>query len=123
MAGPPVVGRAAGGRLGRGDGRSGRAAALGGGPHAARACRSRSTGERRPGAVVVADDGGVAVEVWAGEVLDEVTLRSYCLGAVHQALGWVRSEGIAVDGDGEVARSDRAFLRHPAGAGHSAGAT
>jgi CO/xanthine dehydrogenase Mo-binding subunit len=42
------------------------------------------------------------VEVWAGEVLDEVVLRSYCLGAVHQALGWVRSEGIAVDEAGEV---------------------
>ncbi|MGH9047904.1 MAG: hypothetical protein ACRDVW_11430, partial [Acidimicrobiales bacterium] len=29
-------------------------------------------------------------------------LRSYCFGAVHQALGWVRSEAIAVDGDGRV---------------------
>ncbi len=52
--------------------------------------------------VVVRDDGSVGVEVWAGEVLDAVTLRSYCIGAVHQALGWVRSEGIAVDGDGRV---------------------
>ncbi|HEX3565647.1 MAG TPA: hypothetical protein VHU17_09755, partial [Acidimicrobiales bacterium] len=34
--------------------------------------------------------------------LDDVTLRSYCIGAVHQALGWVRSEGIAVDGEGAV---------------------
>ncbi len=50
----------------------------------------------------VAAEGSVAVEVWAGEVLDEVTLRSYCLGAVHQALGWVLHEGLAVDGDGEV---------------------
>jgi len=31
-----------------------------------------------------------------------VTLRSYCLGAVHQALGWVRTEGLAVDERGEV---------------------
>ena len=46
--------------------------------------------------------GAVSVEVWAGEVLDQVTLRSYCIGAVHQALGWVRSEGIAVDADGRV---------------------
>ena len=38
----------------------------------------------------------------AGDVLDEVVLRSYCVGAVHQALGWVRSEGIAVDEAGEV---------------------
>jgi len=52
--------------------------------------------------VVVGADGAVSVEVWAGAVLDEVTLRSYCLGAVHQALGWVRHEGIAVGPDGEV---------------------
>jgi aerobic-type carbon monoxide dehydrogenase small subunit (CoxS/CutS family) len=51
---------------------------------------------------VVRADGTVGVEVWAGEVLDEVTLRSYCIGAVHQALGWVRSEGIAVDDAGDV---------------------
>ncbi len=42
----------------------------------------------------------VRVEVWAGEVLCEVTLRSYVLGAVHQALGLVWSEGIAVDDEG-----------------------
>jgi xanthine dehydrogenase small subunit len=41
--------------------------------------------------------GTVWVEVWAGEVLDPVTLRSYVVGAVHQALGLVWSEGIAVD--------------------------
>ena len=52
--------------------------------------------------VSVSPDGPVRVEVWAGEVLDEVVLRSYCLGAVHQALGWVRREGIAVDDAGEV---------------------
>jgi hypothetical protein len=44
--------------------------------------------------------GVVAVEVWAGEPLDVTTLRSYALGAVHQALGLVWSEGIAVDPDG-----------------------
>ncbi len=52
--------------------------------------------------VTVPAGGPVAVEVWAGEVLDEVTLRSYCLGAVHQALGWVLSEGISVDEAGAV---------------------
>ena len=31
-----------------------------------------------------------------------MVLRSYSLGAVHQALGWVRSEGLAVDGEGAV---------------------
>ncbi len=45
--------------------------------------------------------GHVEVDVWAGEVLCAVTLRSYALGAVHQALGLVWSEGIAVDGAGE----------------------
>ncbi len=45
--------------------------------------------------------GTVRVEVWAGEILDPVTLRSYTLGAVHQALGLVWSEGIAVDAAGE----------------------
>lgn len=46
--------------------------------------------------------GPVEVEVEAGEILDAVVLRSYCIGAVHQALGWVLSEGIAVDEQGEV---------------------
>jgi hypothetical protein len=49
-------------------------------------------------------DGGrsyIEVDVWAGEVLCPVTLRSYALGAVHQALGMVWSEGIAVDETGE----------------------
>jgi xanthine dehydrogenase small subunit len=44
--------------------------------------------------------GEVTVEVWAGEVLDPVTLRSYVMGAVHQGLGLVWSEGIAVDANG-----------------------
>ena len=50
----------------------------------------------------VAPDGSVDVEVSAGDVLDAVVLRSYAIGAVHQALGWVGSEGIAVDASGEV---------------------
>ena len=33
-----------------------------------------------------------------GEML---VLRSYCMGAVHMALGWVHSEGIAVDAEGQ----------------------
>jgi CO/xanthine dehydrogenase Mo-binding subunit len=47
-------------------------------------------------------DGEVHVTVEAGEVLDEVVLRSYAVGAVHQGLGWVRSEGIAVEENGQV---------------------
>jgi xanthine dehydrogenase small subunit len=56
--------------------------------------------------VVVENEGGplgrgvVTVEVWAGELLNAVTLRSYVVGAVHQALGLVWSEGIAVDAEG-----------------------
>jgi xanthine dehydrogenase small subunit len=45
----------------------------------------------------------VEVRVAAGDPLDEVVLRSYCVGAAHMALGWVCSEGLAVDPDtGEV---------------------
>ena len=44
--------------------------------------------------------GWAEVDVWAGEILCPVTLRSYALGAVHQALGMVWSEGIAVDDAG-----------------------
>ena len=48
-------------------------------------------------------DGIVHVSVRCGDPLDEVTLRSYCIGATHQALGWVRSEGLSVDSvTGEV---------------------
>ncbi len=43
---------------------------------------------------------GVDIEVYAGDPLDEVVLRSYVEGAAHMALGWVCSEGIAVDADG-----------------------
>jgi xanthine dehydrogenase small subunit len=55
--------------------------------------------------VVLHDDdatrGAIEVDVWAGDILCPVTLRSYALGAVHQALGMVWSEGIALDGSGE----------------------
>lgn len=45
---------------------------------------------------------GVSVRVGCGDALDDVTLRSYCIGAAHMALGWVRNEGIAVDARGTV---------------------
>jgi xanthine dehydrogenase small subunit len=46
---------------------------------------------------------GIAVRVAAGDPLDECVLRSYATGAAHMALGWVLSEGIAVDPEsGEV---------------------
>ena len=47
------------------------------------------------------DADGVHVRVAAGDPLDEIVLRSYCIGAAHMGLGWVTSEGIAVDDDGE----------------------
>jgi CO/xanthine dehydrogenase Mo-binding subunit len=44
----------------------------------------------------------VSVRVHAGDPLDDVVLRSYCIGAAHQALSWVTSEAIAVDATGLV---------------------
>jgi xanthine dehydrogenase small subunit len=41
----------------------------------------------------------VTVRVGAGDPLDAVVLRSYCVGAAHMALGWVLTEGLAVDPD------------------------
>lgn len=43
---------------------------------------------------------GVSVRVECGDPLDEVVLRSYCVGAAHMGLSWVRSEGIATDDSG-----------------------
>ncbi len=40
---------------------------------------------------------GVDVSVAAGDPLDEIVLRSYAVGAAHMAIGWVTSEGLAVD--------------------------
>jgi CO/xanthine dehydrogenase Mo-binding subunit len=45
-------------------------------------------------------DGGLEVWAWAGELLDDVVLRSFCIGAAHAALSWVTSEGIGVGEDG-----------------------
>ena len=48
------------------------------------------------------DSGALHISVNAGAPLDDVVLRSYCIGAAHMALGWVRSEAVAVDEFGEV---------------------
>lgn len=48
------------------------------------------------------DEAGVHVEVRCGAPLDDVVLRSYCIGAAHMGLSWVRTEGVAVDENGEV---------------------
>ena len=52
--------------------------------------------------IVVGADGDemVRVTVRCGASLDDIVLRSYCIGAAHMALGWVRSEGITVDSEG-----------------------
>lgn len=52
--------------------------------------------------VVLGADAEIRVRVRCGDPLDEVVLRSYCVGAAHMALGWVCSEGLAVDADGVV---------------------
>jgi aerobic-type carbon monoxide dehydrogenase small subunit (CoxS/CutS family) len=50
---------------------------------------------------VVLPDGTIRVVVGCGPVLDDVVLRSYCVGAAHMALGWVTSEAISVSDEGE----------------------
>jgi xanthine dehydrogenase small subunit len=45
----------------------------------------------------------VGVTLAAGDPLDEIVLRSYAIGAAHMGLGWVTSEGLAVDSEtGEI---------------------
>ncbi|WP_419918515.1 2Fe-2S iron-sulfur cluster-binding protein [Candidatus Poriferisocius sp.] len=61
---------------------------------------------------VVAPGGGSARAEWGpeglriwvdcGDPLDEVVLRSYCIGAAHMAYSWVTSESLTVDPTGEV---------------------
>ena len=50
----------------------------------------------------VAADGAIAVRVRCGAPLDEIVLRSYCIGAAHMAYSWVTSERLAVDEHGVV---------------------
>ncbi len=45
---------------------------------------------------------GIEVTVRCGDRLDDVVLRSYCVGAAHMAYSWVTSESLAVDDDGRV---------------------
>lgn len=44
----------------------------------------------------------IEVSVSCGRVLDEVVLRSYCIGAAHMAWSWLTSEALTVDADGEI---------------------
>ena len=52
-------------------------------------------------ATVTFRDGALHATVLAGEALCEVTLRSYVMGAMHQAYSMVCSEGIALNDAGE----------------------
>jgi aerobic-type carbon monoxide dehydrogenase small subunit (CoxS/CutS family) len=52
--------------------------------------------------VVLGPDPHIRVHVGCGAALDEIVLRSFCVGAAHMALGLVCSEGLAVDDAGEV---------------------
>ena len=61
-----------------------------------------TTSGARAGARVVFDPSTglvvrIEVRVAAGDPLDDVVLRSYAIGATHMALGWVLTEGLAVD--------------------------
>jgi len=46
--------------------------------------------------------GSLQIHVQCGDPLDEIVLRSYCIGAAHMAYSWVTSEALAVDHSGEV---------------------
>ena len=52
--------------------------------------------------VSIGADGIVRVDLRCGRLLDAIVLRSYAIGAVHMALGWVTSEGLSVDEDGMI---------------------
>ena len=63
-------------------------------------CTRAASGAVAGARVELAEDGTIArvlVRVAAGDPLDDVVLRSYSIGAAHMALGWVLTEGIAVD--------------------------
>lgn len=52
--------------------------------------------------VAIGRDGVVRVDLRCGQILDSIVLRSYVIGAVHMALGWVTSEGLSVSDDGTI---------------------
>ena len=67
----------------------------------------RSPDDAYVGASCLLNDRGnlerVVLKISCGELLDETVARSYCVGAAHMAIGWVLSEGLAVDAEsGEV---------------------
>jgi CO/xanthine dehydrogenase Mo-binding subunit len=94
-----------GARVGRGGGGTGDDGGDDGDPAApggARFDRITAPSGATAAAGIVERDGleTVHVEVRCGRPLDEVVLRSYCVGAAHMALGMVRSEFLAIGDDG-----------------------
>jgi aerobic-type carbon monoxide dehydrogenase small subunit (CoxS/CutS family) len=69
-------------------------------------CVAVASGATAGARVRCGERGGVErveVRIAAGDPLDAVVLRSYAIGAAHMALGWVLTEGLAVDaGTGEI---------------------
>ncbi|MCE2531419.1 MAG: 2Fe-2S iron-sulfur cluster binding domain-containing protein [Acidimicrobiia bacterium] len=67
--------------------------------------RGTADAVRLPGGGVATAHVGevISVEVDCGHLLDEVVLRSYCIGAAHMAYSLVTSEAIATDDSGAVA--------------------
>ena len=111
VPGPPGRGLGGGGRP-AGGGRPGRRGEPVVPRHGARTAAGDGTAAavtvRSPaGAVATAEvrlgpEAAVHVRIACGAPLDGVVLRSYCIGAAHMALGWVCSEGLAVDASGAV---------------------
>ena len=63
-------------------------------------CASAASGALAGARVLCGETGvveGVEVRIAAGDPLDAVVLRSYAIGAAHMAVGWVLTEGLAVD--------------------------
>jgi aerobic-type carbon monoxide dehydrogenase small subunit (CoxS/CutS family) len=54
------------------------------------------------GDTVDGDNGVIRVSVRCGAPLDEVVLRSYCIGAAHMAWSWLTAESMLVDENGTV---------------------
>jgi len=52
--------------------------------------------------VALGADGVVRVDLHCGLLLDPIVVRSYAIGSVHMALGWVTSEGLSVDENGAI---------------------
>ncbi|MBT8240130.1 MAG: hypothetical protein KJN63_02775 [Acidimicrobiia bacterium] len=56
------------------------------------------------GGVATVEGGpdGIHVSISAGPVLDEIALRSYCVGAAHMGWSWVTSEAMTTDSAGDI---------------------